>query len=178
MKNKSTTFNFEILRHLRKERNLTLEDISAKSGVSFAVISKLERNIGNPGLDTLKQIAKALGISMSELVAMIEIRESEVRRETKDSSNGFNFRRVIYTNAKVICVTGKKGSNLAHPEVHENDTEIVFVQKGKVKVTLPTGDRLLSNGESIQFDALLGHTYEVIEDCEMVIVHTRKDKKF
>ena len=178
MKNKSPTFNFEILRHLRKERNLTLEDISAKSGVSFAVISKLERNIGNPGLETLKQIAKALGISMSELVAMIEIRESEVRRESRDSSNGFNFRRVIYTNAKVVSVSGKKGSHLAHPEVHENDTEIVFVQKGEVKVTLPTGDRLLSNGESIQFDALLGHTYEVIEDCEMVIVRTRKDRKF
>ncbi|MBL8027563.1 MAG: cupin domain-containing protein, partial [Fibrobacteres bacterium] len=101
-----------------------------------------------------------------------------IRKETRDSSEGFNFRRVIYNNAKVVCVSGKKGSSLAHPEVHENDTEIVFVQKGRVTVTLPSGERTLSEGESIQFDALLGHTYEIVEDCEMVIVHTRKEKKF
>ena len=31
---------------------------------------------------------------------------------------------------------------------------------------------------SIQFDALLHHTYEALEDVEIILVHLRKGKRF
>jgi len=42
-------YDFSILRDLRKRSGLNIADVSARSGVSAAVISKLERN---PKLDT------------------------------------------------------------------------------------------------------------------------------
>ena len=51
---------------------MTIEQLSEKSKVSFAVISKLERNIGNPSLDTIQNLAAALGITTPALITMAE----------------------------------------------------------------------------------------------------------
>ncbi|RKX92599.1 MAG: hypothetical protein DRZ90_13690, partial [Spirochaetes bacterium] len=40
----SVFYDFSILRNLRKRSGFTIADVSEKSGVSQAVISKLERN--------------------------------------------------------------------------------------------------------------------------------------
>ena len=50
-------YDFSILRSLRKRSNLTIADVSDKSGVSPAVISKLERNQTSAELETLFRIA-------------------------------------------------------------------------------------------------------------------------
>lgn len=175
---KETLFKFEVLRFLRKERGLTIEDLARKSGVSFALISKLERNKANPSLSIIRQLASSLDISSSELLSMAESRPDEVRIEDERSEDGFRFRRVQFNNAKIICATGKKGSRLTRPEVHQDDTEIVFVKSGRVRIGLPTGDRTLAAGEAVQFDALLPHAYEVLADCDLVIVHARKEQRF
>ena len=31
---------------------------------------------------------------------------------------------------------------------------------------------------SLQFDALMPHTYEVLEDCEIIIIHLKKGNRF
>ncbi|MFH0922258.1 MAG: XRE family transcriptional regulator [Fibrobacterota bacterium] len=173
-----SAYNFEVLRFLRKSRNLTIEALAKKSGVSFAVISKLERNQTNPGLETVRNLAGALHISASELIAMAEVKPNEIREQTTYDSDGFHFEKVEYNNAKIVTVTGTTGKNLSHPEAHEDDTEIVFVRKGRVKLTLPTGVVELRTGESVQFDALFSHTYETLKDCELIIVHVRKEKRF
>jgi len=173
-----SAYNFEVLRFLRKERSLTIEALAKMSGVSFAVISKLERNQTNPGLEIVKQLSSALHISASELIAMAEVKSYEVRGQDAYDSDGFHFERVVYNNAKIITVTGMAGKSLSHPEAHEDDTEIVFVREGRVKLTLPTGEVVLKKGESIQFDALFSHTYEALKGCELIIVHIRKEKRF
>lgn len=170
--------NFKILRFLRKEHAMTIHDLARASKVSYAVISKLERNQTNPSLSTLSQLAQALAISVTELVAMAENHTNETRREETYSLDGFDFRKIQYNNSALICVNGRKGSRLSRPEVHENDTEIVFVKEGKIRLTLPLGDSLLKKGESMQFDAVFPHTYEVMADCEMIILHLRKEKRF
>ena len=157
---------------------MTIEALAARSGVSFAVISKLERNQGNPGLDTLKQLARALSISSSELVAMAESKPDEVNIEERYKSDGFTFRKVNFNNVKLMCARGKKGGSVSKPEVHQDDTEIVFVREGKVRLSLPAGDRVLSAGEAIQFDAVFSHTYEAVTDCDLCILHIRKEKRF
>jgi hypothetical protein len=36
----------------------------------------------------------------------------------------------------------------------------------------------LSSGESVQFDAVLEHSYEILEDATLVIVHLTKQHRF
>jgi quercetin dioxygenase-like cupin family protein len=47
-----------------------------------------------------------------------------------------------------------------------------------LRVTLPQEIQVLSKGQSIQFDAIQEHSYEVLEDCQFMIVHIRKDKRY
>jgi len=47
-----------------------------------------------------------------------------------------------------------------------------------VLVTLPGEKQRLGPGEALQFDAMLEHTYEVLEKAEILIVHLPKAKRF
>ena len=60
------------LQQLRKERDLTLEQLAQKSGVSRSMLSQIERGQANPTFGTLWNLSHALGLEMSELVEEIE----------------------------------------------------------------------------------------------------------
>ena len=51
-------------------------------------------------------------------------------------------------------------------------------RKGRLRFSLPNESYELTRGMSIQFDALLPHTYETLEETEIIIVHLRKGKRF
>jgi transcriptional regulator with XRE-family HTH domain len=171
-------YNFEILRYLRKQHGMTIHALAKKSGISFAVISKLERNQTNPSLNTVQQIAQALDISATELISMAEIKTSQGRKEESYASDGFQFRKVQYNNMALILASASAGKKTSRPEVHEDDTEVVFVNSGKVKLLSTMGDFTLKKGDSMQFDAIFKHTYQALSDCELVIVHMRKNRTF
>ena len=52
------------IRRYRKDKNLTIRQFSEISGVSTALVSQLERGIGNPSLSVLKLISGTLGIPL------------------------------------------------------------------------------------------------------------------
>lgn len=53
---------------LRREKNLTQEEVQARSGFSQQYLSGLERGKRNPTVITLYELAQALGVSHTELV--------------------------------------------------------------------------------------------------------------
>lgn len=58
------------VRRLRRERGLTQEQLAEASGYPQQMISELENGKGNPTLTSLADLARALGASLSELVAV------------------------------------------------------------------------------------------------------------
>ncbi len=59
----------ENIRVLRSERGLTAADLAARSGLGKATLSQIERGHGNPRLETLEALARALGVELAELLA-------------------------------------------------------------------------------------------------------------
>jgi len=57
----------ERLKAIRKSRNLTLEKIHERSGISMANLSKWENNKGFPTLKSLEKWAKAVGITLWDI---------------------------------------------------------------------------------------------------------------
>lgn len=57
----------ERLRCLRETAQLTIPDLSDKSGVAVGTISNVERGIGDTQISTLKKITAALNINISDL---------------------------------------------------------------------------------------------------------------
>jgi transcriptional regulator with XRE-family HTH domain len=56
------------LRRLRAERGLIASELSARSGVGKATLSQIEAGRGNPRLETLRDLAAALGVEVTELL--------------------------------------------------------------------------------------------------------------
>ncbi len=52
----------------RKSAKMTIRDLSEKTGLSTAILSQLERNMGNPSLHVLQIIAAEMGMTVSELL--------------------------------------------------------------------------------------------------------------
>jgi len=171
-------WDFRLVRDLRKREKLSLEQLSERSGVSVSVISKLERNSGQAEMETLYRIAKAFGLTLSDLIALAENRISQQVDESNYCSGMFRFRRVQYDNLRCMYAEAEAGAKVSTPELHRDDYELCWVLRGKLKFTLPKETHILTAGMSIQFDALLHHTYEAIEKVEMVLVHLRKGKRF
>lgn len=67
----------EIIKRLRRERDLTQEEMAAHLGVSFQSISKWERGDGYPDITMLPALANYFGISVDELLGTSEIEKRE-----------------------------------------------------------------------------------------------------
>lgn len=58
---------------LRKEHNLTLEQLAYQSGISKGGLSEIERNMKEPRAFTILKICSGLGITMKEFFDFKEI---------------------------------------------------------------------------------------------------------
>ncbi len=170
--------DFRILRELRKVHKLSIAQLSEQSGVSASVISKLERNQTKAELDTLYRLARVLRLTLTDLISLAENQVSHMVDEEQYQSGDFSFRRVSYGNMRCMRGTAKKSTKLSTPDLHGDDFETCWLLRGKLRIILPNEVCTLEPGMSVQFDALIPHTYEVLEDCEVFIVHLRKGKRF
>ncbi len=55
------------IRQLRKQQQLSQEELAAKAQVDLTSISEIESGLRNPSLKTLHKIARALNVSLAEL---------------------------------------------------------------------------------------------------------------
>lgn len=55
-----------MLKRLRRQKNLSLEELAQLSGVSRSMLSQIERDATNPTVATLWRITTALGVSIDE----------------------------------------------------------------------------------------------------------------
>jgi transcriptional regulator with XRE-family HTH domain len=64
------------LKRLRKQKNITQEDLAGFIGVSFQAVSKWERGDGYPDITILPVIANFFDVTIDELVGMNEIKNT------------------------------------------------------------------------------------------------------
>ncbi|RKX44866.1 MAG: hypothetical protein DRP64_05720 [Verrucomicrobia bacterium] len=174
----SEMYNFSVLRDLRKRAGMTIADLSERTSISPAVISKLERNQTTAELKTIFRIARAFGLTAAELLALVESRTAQCHHETDRVAGDFHFRQIEFANSKCFFADAPKGAKRSNPDAHRDDFEICWVLAGKVKIDLPHESHVLSTGDCLQFDAVFEHTYEVLEDCRIIIQHIHKQKRF
>ncbi|MBL7077212.1 MAG: helix-turn-helix domain-containing protein [Kiritimatiellae bacterium] len=171
-------YDFSVVRELRRREGWTIGELAGKTGVSAAVISKLERNLSMAELPTLFKLGRAFGVNAADLLSLAEFRTAHVAHEEQHDSGGFKFRGISYANARCLYGEAKAGATISRPEIHQDDYEICWVLEGSIRFILPNEVHVLKAGDCIQFDALLEHTFEAIEDCRIILQQLKKDKRF
>jgi transcriptional regulator with XRE-family HTH domain len=172
------TLDFSIIRELRKRAGMTLVEVSQKSGVSIAGLSKIERNQNMAELDTLYRLARVFGLSATDLLGLIESCSAHRKDAQLYESGPFNFERVQFRGIDCFYASARAGDSLSKPEAHGDELEICWLRKGSIRITLPREQHELKPGQALKFDAALEHGYEILEDSEMMIVHIEKTHRF
>lgn len=110
------------LRAVRAEREMTVQTLAERSGVSRAMIAKIERGAAQPTAALLGRLAAALGITLSELFTRTE---KDGRRLTRradqpvwvDPETGYRRRSVSPPGgpAQIVEVELPAGASVAYP---------------------------------------------------------------
>ena len=105
------------LRELRTKNNLTLKELSTKSGISVSFISDIENERRNPSIETLKILADALGVSADEF---LKDNSSTKPENTKPELNKKDLKDI---SKDVASIMKKLNDGEAGPTYY-NDTEM------------------------------------------------------
>lgn len=71
---------------LRKENNMTQVELAQKLQVTDKAVSKWERGLGFPDINTIEALADALGVSVLEIMRSERIAETEITQDTASAA--------------------------------------------------------------------------------------------
>src|SRR4051794_37641253 len=112
------------LRARREQLGLTLDELAGRSDVSRAMISRIERRESSPTAALLGRLCAGLGITLSSLMAAIEVEPSALLKAKDqptwhDRATGFERRAVspVATGSPVELVHGTlpPGARIDYP---------------------------------------------------------------
>ncbi len=158
------------VRELRKERRMTLEELAELSGVSRAMLSKVERGEKNPTLVVAARVAEGFGLTLSQLVGVEERREvvvvpKERRMVMRDPDTGFERQLLSPAFAKrgvefIRSVIPEGSTSGEFPPYEKGVEEYIVVEQGILKAILDGKEYTLEEGDVIFFEADLPHRFD------------------
>lgn len=167
------------LKQMRLDKNLTLREVSQRSGVSTTQISGIERNLTAPTLPTLMKIIAALGADTSIFFQSTAqknvslVRKNE-RQQIIDRKNKVYIESLTHgitdTKLKVILAHPPPGAENIPGGYRHPGEELIHVIKGRIKVTIGGEQYILAEGDSIHFQGELPHTIQNITEHEVEIL--------
>jgi transcriptional regulator with XRE-family HTH domain len=173
------------IRALRLRRKLGLTQLAKHTGLSPALLSKIERGQIFPTLPTLQRVAMVFGVGLehffrpdAERPLVTVVRKTDrVRLPDKPgrTSPAYFFESLDYpvTNRKLNAYYVEMESEASDPHVHPG-AEIVFVLQGEIVINVAGEDHTLRRGDAMYFDCTNSHTYRRSGQsrCSAVVVVT------
>ncbi|MDO9416443.1 helix-turn-helix domain-containing protein [Pararhizobium sp.] len=169
MENASDIIVGERLRLLRAGMAMTLDDLAARSGVSRAMISRIERGEASPTAQLLARLCGALGQSLSSFFATDAAASPLARREDqrlwRDPATGY-LRRAVSppgnpSPVDVVEVEFPPGAMVAFPPPPVDDglTQHVWLMDGQLTMTVGTDVHELLPGDCLFMPLSGGHVF-------------------
>ena len=179
----NSSYDFRVMRVLRRRLNLTLQAVAARSGLTYPTVESVETNKTLPSLKTLDALAGALQVSTSDLLGLAErqlVQRRKAKVEERDPSHKAdkgleNCRVARYDTGKLIRVTAEAGDYVHVMGLHEDIHELCYVLSGCVELRIEDKTYRLGPDDTILFSGLLDHSYTQIETGEYLTVHVPKD---
>ncbi|MFQ8661277.1 MAG: helix-turn-helix domain-containing protein [Clostridia bacterium] len=88
----------EIISYLRKEKNMTQNDLAEKMNVTDKAVSKWERNLSCPDVNSIPKLAEILGVSVEELL------NAQTKQENSKADDIINIALIGVGLAMGICI--------------------------------------------------------------------------
>ncbi|WP_350333545.1 cupin domain-containing protein [Coralliovum pocilloporae] len=176
------------MRQLRKARGLTLTDLSDLCGKSVSFLSKIERDLANPSLTALQEIAAALNVStgwffQNERPVPEEERAFVVRADNRrrltyapaSSTDFWGFEDYLLSanlDGDLVMAMSRyaPGSSTGDDLYTHKGEEAGFVLSGTFELTLGEQVFLLNAGDSFSFPSTTPHRFHNPGTVETIII--------
>lgn len=159
----------DVLKVLRRDRHLSLDDLASRSGVSRAALSQIEGARTNPTLAVLWKIAVGLDVPFHDLLGGNDQQGVRVLRSGDApplrSGDGRMESRLLSPGGASADVE-VYDLRFQPKSVHRSDphskgtTETLVVLTGSLRLIVDGSEHELSIGDSVFFRADVPHTYE------------------
>lgn len=172
------------VKRARARREISLSELARLSGVSKATLSQLETGSGNPTIETVFSLSRALALPISEL---LEKQASEgmtvVRGADAEvlSGAGVDLRplQIVETGGVIFEVYDQQvRADSRQDSLGHAGREHTVVQGGRLGVRVDGQDAELGPGDYVAFDAALPHSYTALDGPvrSVLLLHYRADQ--
>jgi transcriptional regulator with XRE-family HTH domain len=176
------------IKQIREAKNLTLADLGKKTGLSKALLSRIENNRSSPPIATLSRIALGLGVPISvffedeeEEVPKYSLTRVDERKQVVRRPSRFGFSYYSISGMKnhhfidaFIVKHPPASQKIASPLFDHPGEELLLVLRGEVKFTYGKKDIILQPGDAVHFDPSYPHkavnAAEEETECLVVLV--------
>ncbi|WP_436760147.1 helix-turn-helix domain-containing protein [Streptosporangium sp. V21-05] len=155
------------VRAQRAHRQMTLDELAARSGVSRGMLVQVEQGRTNPSISTLTRIADALGVTVAR---MVEVADTPVVRVVSGADvvtfphgKSSTARLLVGTDAPAILelwdwrlAPGDHHDGDAHPP---GTREMLTVLEGRLTLSVYGKSHLAETGDAVVFSADRPHRY-------------------
>ena len=158
------------LKRVRLQREVTLVELAAATGISKSTLSRLETGQRKPSLELLLPIAQAHRIPLDELVGAPEIGDPRIRLRPQKRGG-----RVVVALTqqprgmhawKVVIPPERKKPEL---RTHEG-YEWLYVLSGELRLLIADQDITMKSGEVAEFDTQVPHWFGAAGDRPVEIL--------
>lgn len=148
------------LRALRRERSMTLADLSAATGISLSTLSRLESGRRKPTLELLLSLAKAYGVQLDELVGAPPTGDPRIHPQPFTRC-GVTFvpltRHPGGPRAYKQIIQGVRTDDTRPEQRSHEGYEWLYILSGRLRLALGEHDLVLTVGEAAEFDTRVPH---------------------
>nr|WP_238353095.1 XRE family transcriptional regulator [Kribbella solani] len=162
------------LRRLRSERNLSVSQLARRSGIAKATLSNLEAGEGNPTVQTLNNLAEALGVLLGDLLEVRTpslVRAADAQVIDDPTSFGRRLFRAAGAAADVFDITFRDGSRHHSQFRSPGAMEHTYVLSGRLEVVIGERTEILEAGDLIRYPLEEGAELKAVGgDARVILV--------
>lgn len=159
------------LKRVRTQRDVTLTELAAATGISKSTLSRLESGQRKPSLELLLPIAQAHRIPLGELVGAPEIGDPRISLKPEKRSGGRIAvpltRQPRGVHAWKVVIPPERGK----PQLRTHEGyEWLYVLSGELRLILADHDVTMKPGEAAEFDTQVPHWFGPAGDLAVEIL--------
>ena len=170
------------LKDIRKEKNITLQQLAESAGVTKGMLSQVENNRTIPSLTVFLNIIKSMHIDINDFFTDFNtVQESKIifkkavqyQPFEKENTVGFQYQRILSTTVDEYHVDFVLLTLMPEAKrdfVQTDAYEFKYLIKGSVEYTIGEEVFIMEPGDSIFFDATEPHNPKNTGNTEALLL--------
>jgi transcriptional regulator with XRE-family HTH domain len=171
------------LKEVRKDKNITLQELADIAGVSKGMLSQVENNRTIPSLTVFLNIIKSLEIDVNDFFKdinnlpvqskVIFKKKAQNQAFEKENAIGFHYQRLLSTtinNQHLDFVLLTLSPNAKRAMVSTDAFEFKLLLQGKVAYTIGSEIFEMEAGDTLFFDAKESHNPQNTGDIDAILL--------